>query len=53
MLFYSSVRARSFVPGAIIGPRSLEDLEVPVPGSQRARLFVLRAAVGPRPLEDI
>ena len=38
--------------GAPLGPRPLEDREVPVLCSDRARLFVPGAPLGPRPLED-
>ena len=48
-----STRARPFVPGAPLGPRPLEDLEVPVRGSLCARHFVPGAPVGPRPLKDL
>ena len=36
-----------------MGPRPLEDLEVPVPRSLCARPLVPGAPVGPRPLEDL
>ena len=36
-----------------MGPRLLQDLDVPVDGSIRARHFAPAAPVGPRPLEDL
>ena len=53
MPVFSSQGAYRCSPGAPLGPRPLEDLEVPVRGSPRARLFVPEAPVGPRPLEDL
>ena len=47
------IRARRFVLGAAVGPRPLQDLEVPFLGSISARAFVPGAPVGPRPLEDL
>jgi hypothetical protein len=40
------------VPGAPLGPRPLEDREVPVSCSVSARPCVPGAPLGPRPLED-
>ena len=39
--------------GAPVGPRPLDDLEVPVHARERAHSFALGAPMGPRPLEDI
>ena len=41
------------MPGAPIGPRPLEDLEVPVFCSLSARLFVPGVPFRPRPLKDL
>ena len=46
-----SVCARPFVPGAPLGPRPLQDREVPVGCSIGASVYVPGAPLGPRPLE--
>ena len=52
MPVFGIIRARRFVLGAAVGPRPLEDLEVPFLCIS-ARAFVPGAPVGPRPLEDL